>query len=57
MVKQTTLQRAARLVAESDKRRAIQGVIDAFKRNDTASLDQWFSVLTMAEKKLSCAQN
>ena len=57
MIKATTLQRAARLVAQSDKRRAVQGAIDAFKRNDTASLDRWFSVLTMAEKKLSCAQN
>ena len=57
MIKLTTLQRAARLVAQSDKRRAVQGAIDAFKRNDTRALDEWFDVLNMAEKKLSCAQN
>ena len=57
MIKPTTLQRAARMVAQSDKRRAVQGAIDAFKRNDTRALDEWFEVLNMAEKKLSCAQN
>lgn len=57
MIKLTTLQRAARLVAQSDKRRAVQGAIDAFKRNDARALDEWFEVLNMAEKKLSCAQN
>lgn len=57
MIKATTLQRAAHLVAQSDKRRAIQGAIDAFKRNDVRALDEWFSVLNMAEKKLSCVQN
>lgn len=55
--KKTTLNRAARLVAQSDKRRAVQGAIDAFKRNDVRALDNWFEVLNMAEKKLSCAQN
>lgn len=57
MIKPTTLQRAGRLVAQSDKRRAVQGAIDAFKRNDTRALDEWFEVLNMAEKKLSCDQN
>ena len=57
IIKPTTLRRAARLVAQSDKRRALQGAIDAFKRNDTRALDEWFSVLNMAEKKLSCVQN
>ena len=57
MIKPTTLQRAARLVAQSDKRRAVQGAIDAFKRNDARALDDWFKVLNMAERKLSCAQN
>lgn len=57
MIKPTTLQRAARMVAQSDKRRAVQGAIDAFKRNDARALDNWFEVLNMAEKKLSCAQN
>lgn len=57
MIKRETLERAARLVAQSDKRRAVQGAIDAFKRNDARSLDEWFEVLNMAEKKLACAQN
>lgn len=57
MVKRSTLQRAARLVAQSDKRRAVQGAIDAFKRNDARALDEWFEVLNMAEIKLSCEQN
>ena len=57
MIKPTTLQRAARLVAQSDKRRAVQGAIDAFKRNDARALDEWFEVLNMAEKKMSCEQN
>ena len=57
MIKPTTLQRAAHLVAQSDKQRAVQGAIDAFKHNDVRALDEWFEVLNMAEKKLSCAQN
>ena len=57
MIKKETLKRAAHLVAQSDKRRAVQGAIDAFKRNDARALDQWFEVLKMAERKLSCAQN
>jgi len=57
MIKKETIKRAARLVAQSDKRRAVQGAIDAFKRNDARALDEWFEVLNMAERKLSCAQN
>jgi len=57
MIKPTTITRAAHLVAQFDKRRAVQGAIDAFKRNDVAGLDHWFTVLSMAEKKMACAQN